>query len=180
MKVRNTAFTIASLLLITGLSVAQENPSEGMETTTSKTYQVDMGNEVVSRTVEISTKKSNSVKLDETDEGKINQDRAAKGIAMITKTVRIDNDKDDDFDEKIVFTYDSNTPEDFILISKNEELMVAIDDGENLKIVEDITLKSKNEVENNSTYIFTDGKGKEIEFLVEEHTSTKHKKSGSK
>ncbi|MFH6603821.1 hypothetical protein ACEZ3G_10065 [Maribacter algicola] len=180
MNIKNHVFALLSICLIGGVSIAQESPSEGVETTSSKSYKIDMGNKMVSRTVEISTEKSNTINLDEEDKGKVNQDRAANNLAMITKTVRIDNDDDDAFDEKIVFTYNSVVPEDFVLVSNNKELMVAIEEGENLKIIEDINLKSKEKTENSSTYIFTDSQGKEIEFLVEEHQEIKNEKIESK
>lgn len=180
MKTRNIIFTMATICLIAVVSLAQENPSEGLETTTSKTYSINLGDKTVSRTVEISTKRATEVMTKKSDVGKIDQDRVVDGMAMITKTVRIDNDKDDAFDEKIVFSYNSKTPEDFVLISNKNELMVAIDNGENLRIIEDMTLKSKSNVENNTTYIFTNNKGNEIEFMVEEYTTMMNEKSESK
>lgn len=180
MKTRNLKLAVATLCIFTGAVMAQDNPSEGLETTTSKTYKVDMGDKTVSRTVEISTKRSTDVMTKESDAGQIDQDRDLDSTATITKTVRIDNDDDDAFDEKIVFTYNSNSPEDFVLISNKEELTVAIDSGKNLKIVEDMTLKSKNKSDKSSTYIFTNKNGKDIEFLVEEYSKGNKNASGSK
>lgn len=45
--------------------------------------------------------------------------------------------------KKIVFSYEAKTPEDFVLVSKNNELVVAMNEGDNLKIVENINLKVK-------------------------------------
>ena len=171
MNITKIGLSLATICLVASISIAQENPSEGLETTNSKTYTVDMGDKMVKRTVEISTKRTSEVMTKESEEGQVDQHR--DNMPMITKTVKIDNDEDDAFDEKIVFTYQSTTPEDFVLVSNNRELMVAIDDGENLEIIEDMSLKSKNK----ATYIFTNQKGKEIEFLVEEHSTLSDAKS---
>lgn len=172
MKIRNITVTIASICLISGVSIAQESTTEGVETTTSRTYKVNMGDKVVSKSVEISTKTSEAIAFNEEDMGKVDQDRKTDTMPMITKTVRIDNDEDDAFDEKIVFTYSSNTSEDFVLVSDKNQLMVAIDDGTDLKILEDMNLKPKSDATNNATYVFTNKNGKEIEFMVKEHSSS--------
>ncbi len=177
MNIRNIKLSVASICLIAGAGMAQDNPSEGLETTTSKTYKINMGDTMEKRTVEVSTMRSTEVMTKDDQKENIDQDRNLDYKPMITKTVKIDNDKDDSFDEKIVFTYSSNTPEDFVLVSEDEELMVAIDNGEDLKIVKDMSLKSKNTSENKSTYIFTDKDGKDIEFLVEEHSTMSNQKS---
>lgn len=173
MNIRTIKLSVASICLIATVGMAQDNPSEELETTTSQTYTVNMGNKMVKRTVEISTKRTTKVMTKDSEQANTDQDREMDTMPMITKTVQIDNDDDDAFDEKIVFTYSSTAPEDFVLVSNNEELMVAIDNGENLKIVEDMSLKSKDK----STYIFTDKKGQDIQFLVEEHSTTTNKKS---
>jgi hypothetical protein len=180
MNTRKINILIASLMMTTGVAIAQDNPTEALETTQSKTYTVNTGNEMVKRTVEISTMRNTAVQLNEEDSTKIDQSRVMDSVAKITKTVKIDNDADDAFDEKIVFTYNSDMPEDFVLISNKNELAVAIDEGENLKIVENMSLKSKNDFANKQTYIFTDNNGKEIEFLVEEYTKESMNMSESK
>jgi hypothetical protein len=171
MNIKKITLSITSICLIAGVSIAQDKPNEGLETTTVKTYKINMGDEMETRTVEVNTNRNSELMMKDSDEGNINQARVMDSMPKITKTVKIDNDKDDAFDEKIVFTYNSDNPEDFVLVSKDKNLLVAIDKGENLEIVEDMTLKSKNEANNKSTYIFTDENGKEIEFLVEEHTN---------
>ncbi len=165
----NVKTIIASLLLVSGVTFAQENNSEVLQTTTSKTYNVNMGDKMVKRSVEVTTERENTIMHDEKDANKIDQSRITDSVATITKTVKIDNDEDDAFDEKIVFSYESKTPEDFVLVSNADELVVAIDEGSSLKILESMNLKSKGTMGNKATYIFTDDKGKDIEFLVEEY-----------
>ncbi|TVZ14216.1 hypothetical protein [Maribacter sp. MAR_2009_72] len=157
-------------LLLTSIHVtAQEVDPEVLDTKISKSYTINDGKKLIKNTVEITTKRLNTIERDEKDEGKIDQARVVDSIATIVKTVRIDNDEDDDFDEKIVFSYESKTPEDFVLVSKDDELVVAMDDGENLKIVENLNLKSKKMDNDKATYIFTNEQGENIEFLVEEY-----------
>jgi len=180
MSTRNINIIIASLMMTTGVALAQDNPTEALETVQSKTYTVNNGKEMVKRTVEISTMRNTVVRLDKEDSTKIDQSRVIDGMAKITKTVKIDNDADDAFDEKIVFTYNSETAEDFVLISNKNELAVAIDDGEHLKIIESMSLKSKNRLTDKQTYVFTDNNGKEIQFMVEEYTKDAVKVSDSK
>ena len=121
MSTRNINIIIASLMMTTGVALAQDNPTEALETVQSKTYTVNNGKEMVKRTVEISTMRNTVVRLDKEDSTKIDQSRVIDGMAKITKTVKIDNDADDAFDEKIVFTYNSETAEDFVLISNKNE-----------------------------------------------------------
>ena len=161
---------MAGLLFVSGVALAQDNNSEVLQTTTSKTYNVNMGDKTVKRSVEITTERENTVMHDEKDANKIDQSRIVDSVATITKTVKIDNDEDDAFDERIVFSYESKTPEDFVLVSNANELVVAIDEGSSLKIVESMNLKSKGTKGNKATYIFTDDKGKDIKFFVEEYS----------
>ncbi|MGO4921440.1 hypothetical protein [Maribacter spongiicola] len=162
--------SIAALLLLSGGLWAQEKNSEVLDTKISKSYTTNDGKKLVKNTVEITTTRLNSVETSEEDEGEIDQDRVVDAVSTIIKTVQIDNDDDDEFDEKIVFSYESNTPEDFVLVSKNDELVVAMNEGENLKIVENINLKSKEVLNEKTTYIFTNEQGENLEFLVQEYS----------
>ena len=143
-----------------------------MDTKISKTYTVNNGSKLIKSTVEITTQRLNSVESEEEDAGKIDQDRVVDSISTIIKTVQIDNDEDDEFDEKIVFSYESQTPEDFVLVSRNNELVVAMNDGDNLKIVENIKLTSKQSMDDKTTYIFTNDNGDNLEFLVQEYSTS--------
>lgn len=161
---------VAGLFLATGTVIAQEKENkEILETTTSKTYTVNMGNKMVKRSVEITTQRENTIEHKEEDVNKIDQTRVVDSMATITKIVKIDNDEDDAFDQRIVFSYEAKTPEDFVLVSNADELVVALDDGTGLKILEDMNLKSKQTEGSKATYIFTDEKGKNVEFYVEEY-----------
>ena len=162
--------SIAGLFLTIGTLLAQENNQEILDTKISKSYTIDDGKKLVKNTVVITTRRLNTVENAEKDQGKVNQDRVVDSVSTIIKTVQIDNDDDDAFDEKIVFSYESKTPEDFVLVSKNDELVVAMNEGENLKIVENLSLKKKEAAENKTTYIFTNKHGENLEFLVQEYS----------
>jgi hypothetical protein len=172
MKIKTVYITIAGLFLVSGTLLAQDKNQEVLDTKISKTYTVNNGSELIKNTVEITTQRLNSVESEEEDEGKIDQDRVVDNISTIIKTVQIDNDDDDEFDEKIVFSYESKTPEDFVLVSRNNELVVAMNDGDNLKIVESIKLTTKQLMDNKTTYIFTNDNGDNLEFLVQEYSKS--------
>lgn len=172
MKCINVVLTVATILLITSSLKAQEVDPEVLDTKISKSYTINNGSELIKNTVEITTKRLTTIDRDKKDEGKIDQARVVDSVATIIKTVKIDNDEDDAFDEKIVFSYESTMPKDFVLVSKNDELVVAMDDGENLKIIESLLLKSKDMVNNKATYIFTNENGENVEFLVEEYNKS--------
>jgi hypothetical protein len=172
MKIKTVYITMAGIFLVSGTLLAQEKNQEVLDTKISKTYTVNNGSKLIKSTVEITTKRLNSVESEEEDAGKIDQDRVVDNISTIIKTVQIDNDDDDEFDEKIVFSYESKTPEDFVLVSRNNELVVAMNDGDNLKIVESIKLKTKQLMDSKTTYIFTNDNGDNLEFLVQEYSTS--------
>ena len=57
-----------------------------------------------------------------------------------------------------------------MLVSNNGELVVAMNDGDNLKILENISFKSKQLMNDKTTYIFTNENGENLEFLVQEYS----------
>ena len=48
-----------------------------------------------------------------------------------------------------------------------------MNEGDNLKVVENISLKSKKMMNNKTTYVFTNEHGENLEFLVEEYSKPK-------
>jgi hypothetical protein len=173
MKTKSVYISLVGLFLMTATLVGQEQNQEVLDTKITKSYTVNDGTKLIKSSVEITTKRLNTIENEKEDEGKIDQDRVVDSVSTIIKTVQIDNDEDDAFDEKIVFSYESKTPEDFVLVSKNDELVVAMNEGENLKIVENISLKTKETVNNKTTYIFTNENGENLEFLVQEYSKSK-------
>lgn len=170
MKMKSVYMSLVGMLLVTGSLMAQEENQELLDTKISKSYTINDGKKLVKNTVEITTQRLNTVESAKEDAAKIDQDRVVDSVSTIIKTVQIDNDDDDEFDEKIVFSYESKTPEDFVLVSKNDELVVAMNEGENLKIVENVSLTSKETTNDKTTYVFTNEHGDNLEFLVQEYS----------
>ena len=170
MKMKSVYMSLVGMLLVTGSLMAQEENQELLDTKISKSYTINDGKKLVKNTVEITTQRLNTVESAKEDAAKIDQDRVVDSVSTIIKIVQIDNDDDDEFDEKIVFSYESKTPEDFVLVSKNDELVVAMNEGENLKIVENVSLTSKETTNDKTTYVFTNEHGENLEFLVQEYS----------
>lgn len=162
MKKISINILVTALLAVTAVQAQRSTTN----TTKIKTLKIEQGNEYQERKVMVNTAKQ-TADLYNMKENIPNG--ATSALPLITKTVKIDNDADTAYDEKIVFSYRSNTIGDFILVSQNEELAVAVDKGQNLEIVKEITFLSKNEDSNGYTYVFSDGQGNELEFLVQEH-----------
>ena len=164
MKYKNIMTNVVAALFTVALASAQVSEDAAM-TTTSKTVTINKGDEIFKRTVEVSTMESENTRLYNMKEGK----KTDEMKPIITKMVKIDNDRDDAFDEKIVFSYRAYAPQDFVLISDAEEMMVAVDNGKELTVEQDMRLTSKKGDKGIETYVFTDKNGKEVEFMVKEH-----------
>ncbi len=174
----NQFFTLVLMGLFTSLSSSQETGNlttgsagsgdqVGTETT-EKTYTIHANGKVFRNSVRITTTISQNIMFEEEDEDKVEQDQI-KTPKKITKTVLIDNDEDDDYDERIVFSYMADANSDFTLVSNDDEILVGIDDGDQLNIVtsEQITIsRLKN---NREAYIFTNNQGKEVQFYIEDY-----------
>jgi hypothetical protein len=104
------------------------------------------------------------------DEGKIDQERVQPG-KKITKTVLIDNDDDDEYDEKIIFSYMGNTRTDFTLVTNDDEILVALEDGENLKVMESESITISNLKTGKEAYVFTSNSGENVEFYIENYST---------
>lgn len=154
---------------VVGIVSAQDNNKISSETV-EKTYIVKSNGKVVKNSVKIKTERSQDIAFKEEDMGTIDQDRAVVPT-KITKTVLIDSDDDDGYDEKIVFSYMAESDSDFTLITNNDEIMVALEEGENLNIIESVTIALKNLKSNQEAYIFTNKKGKNIEFFIENYVT---------
>lgn len=162
--------TAICLFCSTLFGVAQEvKPQEKQAETTIKTYTVKTAKGTVQHKVEVTTAMDRPVELADKDSQKVDQERVIPKEKTITKTVNIDNDADDAFDERIVFSYNADENQDFVLLSDKDKLTVAVDKGSDLQILEDSTMK---EIPNRDkkTYIFTDENGKKVEFVVQEIT----------
>ena len=181
MKNLKTYLSFALLsLLTTSLGYAQEsNTQEEPRTlridtvaleTTEKTYKIYEDGEMIKNTVRINTAQTQEMQFQSEDKGKVDQDRVIPK-KTIYKTVKIDLDEDDDFDEMIRFSYNADVTSDFVLLLNDNELYVALGEGENLMIMENTDLSKDALINGKEVFVFTDSNGSEISFKVEEYIS---------
>ena len=149
------------------ISDMQSDPQELASETTEKTYWITTNDKVVKNSVKITTTRSQPVTLSENQSAGVNRDRKLAKDHII-KTVEIDNDEDDAYDEVISFRYEANAESDFVLVTDQENVLVGLDDGTDLKILEKQSLVKKNELAK-GTYVFTDEAGNNVTFIVEEY-----------
>lgn len=179
MKTKNL---ILSLLFVgaLGIATAQEDTEmkavstdeieEVASETTEKTYTLMYSDKVVKRSVKVETEMSVPVMLEDSDAGEINQDRVLPK-KTIRKTVYIDNDEDDAFDEKIVFSYEADEESAYLLVSEGDYLRVALESGEELNIQESQKMSVEDLNPKTTSYVYEDQDGNEIKFLIEEYTT---------
>jgi hypothetical protein len=106
--------------------------------------------------------------LDGEDKGQVNQDRVIPK-KTIYKTVKIDLDQDEEYDEMIRFSYNADVKSDFVLLLNENELYVAVGEGENLVITENTDLTRDAVKNGKEVFVFTDDEGNRISFKVEEY-----------
>ncbi|NKI32271.1 hypothetical protein [Croceivirga thetidis] len=153
-----------TLLLLAINAPAQELPNEGTTEVTEKTFTMKNGEETIENSVRITTSVKQAVMID-----KNNNDVNRKRIyppKLVVKTVEIDNDTDNLYDEKIEFSYLTNERTDFTLISSEEDIMLVVEEGENVTVLENQRLFKTNQ-DNRTTYVYTSEDGDKIEFRIE-------------
>lgn len=151
-------------------SVATDNIEESASETTQKTYKLMYGDQTVKRSVKVSTEMTTEVMLDDEDENEINQDRILPKKTF-RKIVEIDNDQDDAFDEKIVFSYEADEESAYLLVSEGDYIRVALEDGELLNIQESSKLSKADLNPKTTSYVYESDNGEEIKFLIEEYSA---------
>ncbi|GMN08837.1 hypothetical protein MTsPCn9_07070 [Croceitalea sp. MTPC9] len=176
MKIYKTI--VLSIALITGtIATAQEAEQSGVaKESTKKTYKLYKKGELIKNSVLIETTRNQVVMLDKNDKEKINQDRIIPPTVVV-KTVKIDNDADDLYDEVVKFSYTTKEKTDFTLVSSENDLMLAVEDGENITILENMTISMEDNMNLEKAYVFTMEDGKEIELKVESFQKVNEKKS---
>lgn len=163
---------LSTLTLFSAATVLAQENSDMTSETTEKTYSIYDGGELIKNSVKINTMVSRDVMIKKEDKKKLNQDRVFQKKNVV-KTVKIDNDSDNRYDEIIKFSYRADDKSDFMLVTNDEEIMVAIDNGDNLEIVKSESIY-KNKLKNNKeAYVITDDKGNEIDLFIEEYKSRK-------
>lgn len=162
----------STILMFTATSMLAQENSEMTSETTEKTYEVYANGKLIKNSVKINTMVSRDVLIEEEDENKLNQDRVFQK-KNVMKTVKIDSDKDNAYDEIIKFRYRADDRSDFMLVTNDDEIMVAIDNGDKLEIVKSESIYKSNLKSNKESYVVTDDKGNEIELYIEEYKSMK-------
>ncbi|WP_297762430.1 hypothetical protein [uncultured Muriicola sp.] len=69
----------------------------------------------------------------------------------------------------IRFSYIADVTSDFVLLLNENELYVALGEGENLMIIENTDLSKDALNKGKEVFIFTDANGNEISFKVEDY-----------
>ena len=114
------------------------------------------GEQTIENSVRITTTVKSAVMLDKKNNG-VNRERIYPP-KLVIKTVEIDNDADNLYDEKIRFSYMTDERTDFTLVSKNNDVMLAVEDGENITVLENQKLFKANQ-SNRATYVYTSEDG---------------------
>lgn len=168
-------FTITILSTLT-LSAQQTNQAGVEKETTEKTYNYYLDGKPIKNSVVVETVRNQAVLLEESDKNKINQDRIMPPIAVL-KTVKIDNDADNFYDEIIKFSYTTDTKTDFTLVSDKNNLMVAVEDGENVSILESMSIDINEANNNDKAYVFTMNNGGKLTLKVDSYKTMSNKES---
>jgi len=165
--------SIASILMVSTLGLkAQETPTETTNEVTEKVLKIKQNGTEVINSVKISTEITQAVMTSAEDKGEINGKRIYPPKTVM-KTVQIDNDADSQYDETIKFSYITDDRTDFTLITDRNEIMIAVEDGDNVTVLENQKVFKANQ-QNKTSYIYTDDKGERLEFRIEDkglHTS---------
>ncbi|QBA64197.1 hypothetical protein [Muriicola soli] len=138
--------------------------SENLE----KTYKVYEKGELIKNSVKVTTTQTQKIQLEGEDKGQVNQDRVIPK-KTIYKTVKIDLDQDEEYDEMIRFSYNADVKSDFVLLLNENELYVAVGEGENLMITDNTDLSKAALNEGKEVFIFTDNEGNRVSFKIEEY-----------
>jgi hypothetical protein len=106
--------------------------------------------------------------FDAEDEGKIDQSQVIPE-KLITKTVLIDDDEDEEYDVQISFSYSAAHSKDFVLIRNRDEIFVAMNDGDELRIIENQRIHIADLTDNRESHVFTDDDGTTLEFFIDDY-----------
>ena len=159
---------IPVIILLIGTTVmAQEaDPSGVTKESTKKTYNLYKDGKLIKNAVLIETARNHTIAFDSQDENKIDSDRIPTP-AVVVKTVKIDNDADDNYDEVIKFSYTTNKKTDFTLVSSEKDLLLAVEDGKNIKVLENMTISKDDNSSPDKIHVFTLDDGNEVQMKLE-------------
>lgn len=148
-----------------GLIYAQQSDREISEETTEKKYEMYEDGELVKKSVKIHTVVKQDIEFAKEDEGKIDARRIITP-KKILKTVSIDNDADDAYDEMIKFSYTSDAKKDFLFGTNDDEIFKALENSRYLKLDDNKTMSDKNL---NALIVITDDEGQVVDLVLEKY-----------
>lgn len=162
---KNLKITLTSILSIFVFSaIAQDRPSEVTKEVSEKTLKIVKNDKTIENSVRITTEIYQGVMTEDEDAKKINQERVFPPKTVV-KLVEIDNDADNFYDERIKFSYITNERTDFTLISNNNEVMIAVEEGDNVTLLENQRMFVESDAK--KSFVYTDDNGSKIEFKIE-------------
>lgn len=152
-----------------GVAPATGEVSRDVSTETiEKTYTVRSSTDVFKNSIKIRTDMSQQMLFDEKDRGKVDQAQVIPE-KMITKTVLIDDDEDEEYDVQISFSYSAAHSKDFVLVRNRDELFLAMDDGEELRVLESQRIHIADLKDSREAHVLTDQDGKTLEFYIDDY-----------
>ncbi|MBC7000021.1 hypothetical protein [Cytophaga sp. FL35] len=163
---KNTKQLLFALLLLTSeMVLAQGTDREISEETTEKKYEMYEDGQLVKKSIKIHTVVKQDIKFAEEDEDKIDARRIITP-KKIMKTVSIDNDADEEYDEMIKFSYISGANKDFLFGTNDDEIFKALENSKYLKLDDKENMSDENL---NSLIVITDDDGQVVELVLEKH-----------
>jgi hypothetical protein len=122
--------TIAIILLVTGINLgAQEIETGTLNSKDKTTFQLNLNNEETSYSVIVYEKRGYTTELDDSDKGKIDQDRLSTP-AKVTKMVRTESENPMLDDRFLILTYDKQVTDTFKVSPLVDGFMVTVDKKE--------------------------------------------------
>ena len=123
---KNLFLAITFFVPFTFFAQETEVENELTKETLVKTYKVEKGNMTIPYKVKIENKIEQPIKLEEEDKHKLNQDRIVETDEMITKSIWIDSDVDDLYDNYIELSYVKEADKDFIIESSDKGFVIKV------------------------------------------------------
>ncbi|MGB7393527.1 MAG: hypothetical protein WA913_03940 [Pricia sp.] len=155
------------LMLSFGSILAQNPDREISEETTQKKYEMYEDGKLVKKSVKIYTVIRQDIRFDTLVENNIDA-RRIETPKKITKTISIDNDSDEEYDETIKFSYTSDAKKDFLFNVNDNEIFTALENSKylNVKDSKDMSEENLNEI-----IVITDAQGEVIQLVLEQYES---------
>lgn len=146
---------------------SEESPDVSTETI-EKTYTVRSSTGVFKNSIKVRTDMSQEMLFDEKDKGKVDKSQVIPD-KMITKTIQIDDDEDEAYDVQISFSYSAAHSKDFVLVRNRDEIFVAMEDGDELRVIENQKIHITDLKDDREAHVITDDDGTTLEFYIDDY-----------